>query len=595
VVGVKRIVGALVAVVLAGATPMSSASFKDAFSGELLGRVSDSSGIPQMGATVMLFDRYQHLIRKTFTNMEGRFGFPDLAPDTYSVHISVPRLFPAKSNRVEVKAGYSSRLDIHMASLFSSIDVVYNMPTGSMNDDWMWTLRSSQATRPITRMLPVDTVPSTSKLPAEPALSSTRGVLSISGGDSTLSMGGGDSDVFGTEFAISTDVSGKHELQVAGNMGQSFRTGLPVSALSATFVPHGVIHAGNPEVTLSIQQIGLRPNTAATAPGSPQQDIALRALGLSFYQTSDPISRLQLEYGGSVDSVNLFSQVVRVSPFARATYTVGKFGAIVGSYSDGGPPIQLMLHQGGAEADLATLMSAVAVLPQISVRDNYLQMERTQAVEAGFVRASGSRTYAVSGFFENVQNGRLDAAGSYGSLNSGNLLADGGGSTSILNIGHYSRRGFVGSIDQRIVKGVDFTAIFGRMGGFTAQPGLIAPDAAASSFLDQSDHNIASVSIQSAIPLAGTHLSASYGWVAGNAIVPDHLFTTQRLYVEPGLNFILRQPLPSPFGLGGRFELTAEVRNLLAQGYVPISSADGQTLILVQAPRAFRGGVNFIF
>ncbi len=590
--GGKRILGAMLAVVLASSVPVSSASFKDAFSGELLGRVSDSAGIPQMGAAVMLFDRYQHLVRKTFTNLEGRFGFPDLAPDTYSVRISVPRLYPASSNRVEVKAGYSSRLDIHMASLFSSVDLVYNMPTGSMSNDWMWTLRSSQATRPITRILPAES--SSSKQPAGPALSSTRGLLSFSGGDTTLSFGGGDADDFGTGFAISTDVYGKHELQVAGNMGQSFRSGLPVAALRATFVPRGVTHADNPEITLNVQEIGLRPN-AMTAGAPPDQDIALRALGLSFYQKADPISRLELEYGGSIDSVNFFAQVARVSPFARATYTVGKFGELVGSYSDGKPPTELLMHQGGAEADLATLMNAVTELPQISVRDNYLRMQRTQTVEGGFVRASGSRTYAVSGFFEDVRDGRLDVAGSYSSFGSGNLLADGGGSTSILNIGHYSRHGFVGSVDQKILKGLDFAAVYGRMGGFTALTGAVLPDTPAGSFLDRADHNIASFSLQSAVPLSGTRFSASYGWVGGNAVVPDHLFTTQRLFVAPGLNFLIRQPLPSPFGMGGRFELTAEVRNLLAQGYVPIASADGQTLILVQAPRAFRGGVNFIF
>lgn len=591
VFGAKRIWSAVVALVLAGAVPASSASFNDALSGELLGRVSDSSGIPQMGAAVLLFDKYQHLIRKTFTSLDGRFGFSGLLPDTYSVRISVPRLVPAKSNPVEVKAGYSSRLEIHMASLFSSVDVAYSMPTGSMSDDWMWTLRSAPATRPITRVLPAQN--SSSKAPGEPALSSTRGLLSFSGGDTSLSLGGGDASDFGTGFAISTDVYGKHQLQVAGNMGQSIRSGLPMAALRATFVPKGVLHTESPEVTMNIQEIGLRPAMAFGA--SPDQDIALRALGLSIYQRSDPLSRLQLEYGGSVESVNYFSQVVRLSPFARATYTVGKFGQLVGSYSDGKPPTELLLHQGGAEADLATLMSAVVQLPQISVRNNSLQLQRTQAVEGGFVRVSGSRTYGVSGFFEDVHNGRLDAWGSFNSLNNSNLLADGGGSTAILSIGNYSRHGFVGSVDQKILKGLDAAAVYGRMGGFTAMPGVMAPDAPAGSFLNQADHNIASFSLQSSVPGSGTHLSASYGWVGGNAIVPDHLFTTQRLYVAPGLNFIVRQPLPSPFGGSGRFELTAELRNLLAQGYVPIASADGQTLILVQAPRSFQGGVNFIF
>jgi hypothetical protein len=61
------------------------------------------------------------------------------------------------------------------------------------------------------------------------------------------------------------------------------------------------------------------------------------------------------------------------------------------------------------------------------------------------------------------------------------------------------------------------------------------------------------------------------------------------------LNVQLRQPVPS-FGLvGGRLEMTAEIRNLLAQGYVPVSTPDGSRLLLIQFPRSLRGGLSFIF
>ena len=40
---------------------------------------------------------------------------------------------------------------------------------------------------------------------------------------------------------------------------------------------------------------------------------------------------------------------------------------------------------------------------------------------------------------------------------------------------------------------------------------------------------------------------------------------------------------------------SAEVRNMLAQGYLPITGADGRRLLLVQSPRALRGGFSFIF
>ncbi|MCU1291172.1 MAG: hypothetical protein JWP08_22, partial [Bryobacterales bacterium] len=37
-------------------------------------------------------------------------------------------------------------------------------------------------------------------------------------------------------------------------------------------------------------------------------------------------------------------------------------------------------------------------------------------------------------------------------------------------------------------------------------------------------------------------------------------------------------------------------RNLLAQGYMPVSTGgEGHNLLVVQSPRGLRGGVNFIF
>jgi hypothetical protein len=44
----------------------------------------------------------------------------------------------------------------------------------------------------------------------------------------------------------------------------------------------------------------------------------------------------------------------------------------------------------------------------------------------------------------------------------------------------------------------------------------------------------------------------------------------------------------------GRLEATAELQNGLAQGYLPISQG-GQQVMLVQSPRALRGGLSFIF
>ena len=81
VIGSQRIAALVMGSLLALTVAAHGADLKTSFSGNLLGIVSDPSGTPQMGAAVLLFDRYQNLVRRTFTTADGRFGFPELPPD----------------------------------------------------------------------------------------------------------------------------------------------------------------------------------------------------------------------------------------------------------------------------------------------------------------------------------------------------------------------------------------------------------------------------------------------------------------------------------------------------------------------------------
>jgi hypothetical protein len=69
---------------------------------------------------------------------------------------------------------------------------------------------------------------------------------------------------------------------------------------------------------------------------------------------------------------------------------------------------------------------------------------------------------------------------------------------------------------------------------------------------------------------------------------------TQRVRDGLGLNLRIRQPIPNLGGLPGRFEASADFRNMLAQGYVPLN-AGGRRVLLMHTPRTVRGGVSFIF
>lgn len=587
--------------------------------GNLLGSVLDASGTPQMGATVLLFNKYERRVARTLTAPDGRFAFANLPIDLYSVRVSLASFLPVSRDRVAVKAGVDSILQIHLATLFSSIEVSYSVPTKGMTDDWKWALRSSPETRPITRFLPADLSASAqknSKGRMRPRIfSGTHAMVSVSGGEGGLIDSDSANADLGTGFAVSTNVFGKNQVQLAGSYGQGGLAGPAAMGLCAIYSRNSdaALLSNPPEITLTVSQLGGlgSPSVAGQFPaggGINGSMPVLRTMSLSFYNTADPLDNVHIEYGMTGESVDYLQHTSRISPFARLTVAMGAMGEVVAAYSDGGRPDELSAHQqsqGAAEVqpqndDLVSAVNALARLPQLSVRGGQLELQRTQNYEAGYRKVSGSRTYAASAFFEDVANGRMNVDGNLSALDSNDLLSDGISRTSTYNIGSYRRHGYVTSVNQRVKDSIDVALAYGRMGGFTGDASGLWNNAESqqrflNTFLNPGTYSIASANVKAVSPVTGTKISANYGWVDDRALVPNHVFTTQNTYIAPGLNVLVRQPLPSFFGMPGRIELTADLRNLLAQGYIPLSNGDGQTLLVVQAPRSIRGGLNFVF
>ena len=189
-----------------------------------MGTVVDATGTPQIGASVKLFNKYDRLISKTLSTPEGRFAFAGLAPDFYSLHVSLESFVPAFRDKIAIKAGANSMLQINMATLFSSIQLNSTLPVGAMSNDWKWVLRTSPATRPITRFMPDDDDQSASV--TQPKLfSGTHMVVGVSGGGAGLADNESAAADVGTDFVLSTNVYGKSALQVGGRVGQNSDAG----------------------------------------------------------------------------------------------------------------------------------------------------------------------------------------------------------------------------------------------------------------------------------------------------------------------------------------------------------------------------------
>jgi hypothetical protein len=103
----------------------------------------------------------------------------------------------------------------------------------------------------------------------------------------------------------------------------------------------------------------------------------------------------------------------------------------------------------------------------------------------------------------------------------------------------------------------------------------------------------ATIALKGRLVGAGTRVRAAYRWqptrgvtaVDGYSAFGDQAF----------LSCMLRQPIRLGQSLPQGLEATIDVTNLLAQGYRPFLSADGQTLYFAQAPRTIQAGLSFSF
>jgi hypothetical protein len=195
-----------------------------------------------------------------------------------------------------------------------------------------------------------------------------------------------------------------------------------------------------------------------------------------------------------------------------------------------------------------------------------------------------------------VSNASLTVVAPEAAFSAADLLPDFTSNSSIVDAGSYERNGFAASVTQALGDHLEIGTSVGRGGALEIEnrDEPIATAAELRSKLRGTDRFWASARASTKLPVTGTQVTASYEWMNYSAIMPDHFYLTQNNYPQAGLNIRVRQPLPGVFGMPGRIEATAELRNGLAQGYLPVSQGS-QPVLLIQTPRLLRGGLSFIF
>jgi hypothetical protein len=295
-----------------------------------------------------------------------------------------------------------------------------------------------------------------------------------------------------------------------------------------------------------------------------------------------------------------------LSKFTRLSYDLGNIGTLQMAYSSGAPPTQLLVEEGhggdtpvrGDQAALAEDLAALSVLPRLSLRNGRGAVERSQDFEIGFEKKLRATILNLTGYRETVTNAAMTIAAPApeDAFAIGDMLPDISSKGGILNVGGFHRTGFAASVTQSLGDRLEFGASVGRGGALALADHGLAQETADElrSNLRTTQRFWASARASTTLPLIGTQISGSYQWTDYSTIMPSHFYLTQSAYPETGLNIRLRQPIPSFPGIPGRLEATAEVRNGLAEGYLSISDGT-QRVLLIQQPRALRGGLSFIF
>lgn len=558
-------------------------------SGAITGRVANSAGVPQMGATVILYNRQERVYERALSDERGEFKFLGLFPDVYALRVTLANFVPAIKRNILVQPGMRSVMAVSLNTLFSSIQLAYPpVENGSlMTDDWKWMLRSASATRPVLRF----TGDALAKTPDRPSshtsiFSDTRGLLQLSAGDGPLVTSVGSEADLGTAFALATSVFGNNNLEVSGNLGYGSQSGIPVAAFRTAYSRNS---GTGPEIAVTMRQI-LMPGNGPEA-GMPM----LRSVSASYDDRAEISDNLSLQYGFTMDSVSFVRHLNSFSPYGRLVYSLGDNGEVAVAYTSGNARPDLA---GGSvqESDLQRDLNTLGLFPRLSLLGGRPEMQRGDEFELSYSRKVGSRNVQVAAYRESVTNAALNLVAPDG-LFGGDLLPDLFADNAIFNAGDYQSTGYTAAVTQNVGETFSATVIYGTMGSLTVNGGTLPPGGAGElrSMIRSAQQQTVTGRIAATVPASGTQLIASYQWAADSrAVMPGWLYSTQSIRPLPGMNLYLRQPIPLA-ALPWRMEATADLRNLLAQGYLPLSAANGQPIVLMQMPRSFRGGLSFIF
>ena len=555
--------------------------------GRLAGVVSDDHGNPLMGATVLVIGplliptaNAGDEVERVITNAKGMFAVGNLIPGWYSLQIMSPTRLPAHRNGIKVEAGQTSTLKFVLGDAFAPLR--FQIPDGdarSLGDDWKWVLRTSAATRPILRYQQ-EVAAATPKGPL-PASQRLVGMVPGSSYADPLASDPG----MGSALAYLRPLSQDSELLAVGSVAAN---GTLTSSVGTEY-RKGLMGGDSEEVSLVVHQLGFAGGLTALS-GGQLSDFSPRGLVASYAQTRHLDPHLTLTVGADIDYLSAIRDVLITQPRMKLAYRVSR-------------STDLALQVGREPSDGAgTLLERVTRLdsfPLLTLRGYRPEIEQLDHSEVSLRHQwHASARFELAAYHDGIKNAAVwgSAHPAAASWLAGNYLLNPVVDGIFVNMGDYRSTGYRAAYAQRLGNHVE-TLVAYMVGDSLHAPGVVnrPPEGDLQGTLKPVRSPALAGRVSARVPVTQTRITSSYEWVQRDRVTMVDPQGQAELQLQPFLGVQIHQPLPALAFLPAHIEAIADFRNMLAQGYSPMTQTSEKTLLLSSTFKSIRGGLSVEF
>jgi hypothetical protein len=540
------------------------------------GYVRSAAGVPQMGAMVEVLGSAAHSL-KVFTDENGFYSASGILPGVYNIKAYSPSFLPALRERVGLRPGSSVLVDLKLSGLFEAIQLPAMRGAGAQDDDWKWVLRSA-SNRPILRMLDPNATASATTGTGDPS-HELKGTLSFVAG--SASDGFGSASDMSTVFSVERSLFASGTMALQGDVG--YGSGSPNAVLRAS-LSHTLSNGSTPQVALTMRRLA--------APGIDPHMDTLQSLALSASDQFTFGDVLELRFGSELQTIQFLGRVTAFRPFGSADLHLSPNTVLEYRYATSEPDKRVEKGFDSAPADLSESG------PRMSLAGFSSTLERAHHHEVSVSRKMGNTSLQLAMYTDRVSDPALTGVGD-ASADGGEVLPDLFAETFTYRGKQLDAKGMRVVLQRQLASDLTATLDYGYGGVLDLsrsdqnQAEAALQDARRDSLVR--NRHTAAAKFSGKLPKTKTQFITSYRWISGEALTPVDMFNDSAGQSDPYLNIYLRQPIPGTGFLPGHMDAVIDVRNLLAQGYVPLLGQDGHTVYLVQSARSIRGGVAFSF